>query len=120
MSVVRKCRHAMFFVIAAALVFSSVATVQAAPEARNYLLATASTGGTYYPVGVALSTLVKVKLQIPPVFAILKTGMSFALSFAKDFYCPITLVKTMDFSPRLSVATHCFLLHWGEGARQGG
>ena len=29
----------------------------------DYLLATASTGGTYYPVGVALSTLVKVKLQ---------------------------------------------------------
>ncbi len=36
--------------------------VHAAKE-RNYLLATASTGGTYYPVGVALSTLVKVKLQ---------------------------------------------------------
>ena len=30
---------------------------------RSYLMATASTGGTYYPVGVALSTLVKVKLQ---------------------------------------------------------
>ena len=29
----------------------------------DYLLATASTGGTYYPVGVALSTVVKVKLQ---------------------------------------------------------
>ena len=41
---------------------SAAAGVQAA-EARNYLLATASTGGTYYPVGVALSTLVKVKLQ---------------------------------------------------------
>ncbi len=34
-----------------------------AQEARDYLLATASTGGTYYPVGVALSTLIKVKLQ---------------------------------------------------------
>lgn len=31
--------------------------------AGDYRLATASTGGTYYPVGVALSTLVKVKLQ---------------------------------------------------------
>jgi len=31
--------------------------------AGDYQLATASTGGTYYPVGVALSTLVKVKLQ---------------------------------------------------------
>lgn len=32
-------------------------------EEQNYLLATASTGGTYYPVGVALATLAKVKLQ---------------------------------------------------------
>lgn len=32
-------------------------------EEANYILATASTGGTYYPVGVALATLVKVKLQ---------------------------------------------------------
>lgn len=39
------------------------AVAQDAPAERNYLLATASTGGTYYPVGVALSTLVKVKLQ---------------------------------------------------------
>ncbi len=31
--------------------------------AEDYILATASTGGTYYPVGVALSTLTKVKLQ---------------------------------------------------------
>lgn len=34
-----------------------------AQESKNFLLATASTGGTYYPVGVALSTLTKVKLQ---------------------------------------------------------
>ena len=34
----------------------------AAAEA-DYILATASTGGTYYPVGVAISTLTKVKLQ---------------------------------------------------------
>jgi len=45
-----------------ALLCGSISTVEAAEE-RNYLLATASTGGTYYPVGVALSTLVKVKLQ---------------------------------------------------------
>lgn len=32
-------------------------------EEASYILATASTGGTYYPVGVAISTLVKVKLQ---------------------------------------------------------
>lgn len=53
-----------FIVAAVALVLGTVSTTAlAAPQERNYLLATASTGGTYYPVGVALSTLVKVKLQ---------------------------------------------------------
>jgi len=57
-----RIRNFMFVVAAMALLLGSVSTVQAAEE-RNYLMATASTGGTYYPVGVALSTLVKVKLQ---------------------------------------------------------
>jgi TRAP transporter TAXI family solute receptor len=57
-----KIRQLMFFVAAVALLFGSIGTVQAAEE-RSYLMATASTGGTYYPVGVALATLVKVKLQ---------------------------------------------------------
>ncbi len=46
---------------------AAVASVAIAPSAQaeeaSYVLATASTGGTYYPVGVALSTLVKVKLE---------------------------------------------------------
>ncbi|ROV62099.1 MULTISPECIES: TAXI family TRAP transporter solute-binding subunit [Vibrio] len=37
-------------------------TSQALAQDRSYILATASTGGTYYPVGVALATLSKVKL----------------------------------------------------------
>ena len=36
--------------------------VKASAEA-NYILSTATTGGAYYPVGVALATLTKVKLQ---------------------------------------------------------
>ncbi len=46
--------------VAAGFVFTA-SSVQA--EEASYILATASTGGTYYPVGVALSTLVKVKLE---------------------------------------------------------
>lgn len=57
-----RIRHTMLVVAAVALLFGSMTTVQAADD-RSYLMATASTGGTYYPVGVALSTLVKVKLQ---------------------------------------------------------
>jgi len=41
----------------------AMAGVAAHAEDANYVLATASTGGTYYPVGVALATLVKVKLE---------------------------------------------------------
>lgn len=37
--------------------------LQAEEEHRSYILATATTGGTYYPVGVALATLTKVKLE---------------------------------------------------------
>ena len=39
------------------------ATPAKAQDNRSYLLATAGTGGTYYPVGVALATLVKIKLE---------------------------------------------------------
>ncbi len=34
-----------------------------AQKPRSYVLTTATTGGTYYPVGVAVATLIKVKLQ---------------------------------------------------------
>ncbi len=49
-------------IAAVVMVFICAGNLQAADE-HDYLLATASTGGTYYPVGVALSTLTKVKLQ---------------------------------------------------------
>lgn len=52
----------------AALVLSMLFSLALAPfsgaaEPRSYLLATASTGGTFYPVGVAIATLTKVKIQ---------------------------------------------------------
>jgi TRAP transporter TAXI family solute receptor len=46
-----------------AVALACMSTAQfAQAEDRSYILATASTGGTYYPVGVALATLSKVKL----------------------------------------------------------
>lgn len=48
--------------LVASFTFATTTTVSAS-DSRDYLLATASTGGTYYPVGVAISTLIKVKLQ---------------------------------------------------------
>lgn len=53
-------KHA--FALAAGLAFVATGGAKA-QESQDYLLATASTGGTYYPVGVALATLIKVKLQ---------------------------------------------------------
>ncbi|MEM9725595.1 MAG: TAXI family TRAP transporter solute-binding subunit, partial [Pseudomonadota bacterium] len=58
-------RRAVALALAAGLGGVGVAGVsggaRAADEA-NYLLSTASTGGTYYPVGVAIATLTKVRL----------------------------------------------------------
>ncbi|MCB1937954.1 MAG: TAXI family TRAP transporter solute-binding subunit, partial [Rhodocyclaceae bacterium] len=48
--------------LAAVVTLATLGAPAQAAESRDYLLATASTGGTYYPVGVALATLVKVKL----------------------------------------------------------
>ena len=46
------------------LALGSLLLASAGPlHAADYLLATASTGGTYYPVGVALGTLTKIKLK---------------------------------------------------------
>ena len=53
-------RTALAAVAAAAFALSPAAQAQ---EGGSYILATASTGGTYYPVGVALATLTKVKLE---------------------------------------------------------
>jgi len=52
----------MGLALAVAVAGGTLATAQAA-EKRSYILATASTGGTYYPVGVAVATLAKVKLE---------------------------------------------------------
>lgn len=52
-----------FGLVALATTVMTILVPSAEAEEANYILATASTGGTYYPVGVALSTLIKVKLQ---------------------------------------------------------
>jgi TRAP transporter TAXI family solute receptor len=49
--------------LAACLLLGVGATNGQAQDTRQYILATATTGGTYYPVGVALATLAKVKLE---------------------------------------------------------
>ena len=59
-----KCKYLFLFLALSVFAFTTIPAAQSqAADERNYLLATASTGGTYYPVGVALATLTKVKLQ---------------------------------------------------------
>ncbi|MFV0384302.1 TAXI family TRAP transporter solute-binding subunit [Paracoccus sp. (in: a-proteobacteria)] len=53
----------MRFFAATALAALTIGAASVQAEEASYILATASTGGTYYPVGVAISTLVKVKLE---------------------------------------------------------
>ncbi len=59
-----KSKYLFLFLAVSVFAFTMMPAAQSqAADERNYLLATASTGGTYYPVGVALATLTKVKLQ---------------------------------------------------------
>lgn len=56
-------KHLSKAMLAASLAIAAPIAQAQETEEASYILATASTGGTYYPVGVALSTLVKVKLE---------------------------------------------------------
>lgn len=51
------------FAATAMLATATLGGSPASAQEDGYLLATAGTGGTYYPVGVAIATLVKVKLE---------------------------------------------------------
>jgi len=56
-------------------------------HAESYILATATTGGTYYPVGVALATLTKVKLEPeggPTLSAISSAGSAENLKLMRE------------------------------------
>ncbi len=61
--------------LVAAVVFSW-REAAVAGHSRHFIFATATTGGTYYPVGVAVATLTKVKLE--PRFDIALTAISSA------------------------------------------
>ncbi|MDG4717921.1 MULTISPECIES: TAXI family TRAP transporter solute-binding subunit [Thalassospira] len=51
---------------AAILGLSVVGAASAQAETRDYLISTAGTGGSFYPVGVGIATLVKLKLGTRP------------------------------------------------------
>lgn len=57
-------RRLILTALSSALLVSPMAAIAQEKKApRSYVMATAGTGGTYYPVGVALATLAKIKLQ---------------------------------------------------------
>ena len=56
-------RRVVALTLGGLLLLSGAAATSQAQDTRSYILATATTGGTYYPVGVAIATLAKVKLE---------------------------------------------------------
>jgi len=48
--------------VTSAITASMLTSVQAAKKEQKYVIATASTGGTYYPVGVGIATIASLKL----------------------------------------------------------
>ena len=63
-------RRSLLLASAGVLTASLTLSATAVASDQDYILATASTGGTYYPVGVAISTLAKVKLQPKHKFSV--------------------------------------------------
>lgn len=63
-------RRSLLLASAGVLTASLTLSTTAIASDQDYILATASTGGTYYPVGVAISTLAKVKLQPKHKFSV--------------------------------------------------
>jgi TRAP transporter TAXI family solute receptor len=59
----RKTWYSVLALTVALALQTGAATTAHAQDTRQYILTTATTGGTYYPVGVALATLTKVKLE---------------------------------------------------------
>jgi len=57
----RHARHITAAAVAAGMLLTAALSAQA--QDRQYIMATATTGGTYYPVGVAIATLSKLKLE---------------------------------------------------------
>ncbi len=72
----KKTWHTRFSVIGLAALFLANLNGPASSADKSYILTTATTGGTYYPVGVAIATLSKVKLQ--PVNGISLSAISSA------------------------------------------
>lgn len=56
-------RRVSALIAAGAFALAGTVQAQAQDEPASYILATATTGGTYYPVGVAIATLIKIKLE---------------------------------------------------------
>ncbi len=55
-------KRVLSILIACAIVFAVAAPQSAQADDKNLIIATATTGGTYYPVGVAIGTLLSIKL----------------------------------------------------------
>jgi TRAP transporter TAXI family solute receptor len=63
MSIVMSKRLFLASLAASVLALNATTSLAQDKKTRSYILATATTGGTYYPVGVAIATLMKVKLE---------------------------------------------------------
>ena len=57
-----KITKSLTYVLSALALFTSASLITTVQADENYILNTASTGGTYHPVGTAISTLTKIKL----------------------------------------------------------
>ncbi|MEZ5669147.1 MAG: TAXI family TRAP transporter solute-binding subunit [Alphaproteobacteria bacterium] len=82
-----RTRRGCLAALAAGVMATSLTLPANAQDDASYILATATTGGTYYPVGVAIATLVKIKLEAAQHFtlsAISSAGSAENIALMRD------------------------------------
>ena len=76
----------------------SLAPVESRAEGNNLIIATATTGGTYYPVGVAIGTLLSIKLSSSDKItatAINSAGSGENIQMLKNSECELAILQAL-------------------------
>ncbi len=91
-------RKLLLIVFALVFAVSTLPAQEAAASDQNLIIATATTGGTYYPVGVAIGTLISIKLakanQITAT-AINSAGSGENVQMLKNKECDMAILQAL-------------------------
>jgi len=92
-------KNALIMLTAAVFALAGLSAPVARADDNNLIIATATTGGTYYPVGVAISTLVNIKLagsHKVMATAINSAGSGENVQMLKNSECDMAILQALS------------------------